>query len=175
VTTTNHYKYTYRNRGFSPGFTTSGVTAVIFKELFSRITYRTKKTYNHWINAIPVFIGVLIMFFLFSYLRVFSFYANLIGLGVMALIILLIRRDLFREAILGGLLLLIISLPVYWIIFLLFPSWRDQTWFADSISDIYFISIPYEDLVWWFFVGANFAVVYDFINGLKLRKEPDTK
>jgi hypothetical protein len=154
------------------GFAAGGISAVVYKTIFNKDDYKSegvkirKKYY-----LILVFLFILILTdFLFRFAGLFSFYANLIGFGLMAVLFLIIRSDLWMEGITGGLLLVLITLPIYWVSFYLFPDWRESYWRMDQISQTYFLRIPYEDIIWWFFAGINISIAYDEFNGLRIRK-----
>lgn len=154
------------------GFAAGGISAVIYKTIFRRDDYKSKPVYikkKHflWLG----FLGILILIdFLFRFAGVFSFYANLIGFGLMAIIFLGLRKDLIYEGLTGGLLLVLITLPIYWISFYFFPGWRESYWQLNEISQVYFLQIPYEDLIWWFFAGINISIAYDEYKGYRLRR-----
>lgn len=162
---------------FILGFSSGGIAAVIFKDIFKIDDYNCKlhRVKNHWKMIVIFLIGLVITDSIFRFFGVFTFYANLIGFGLIALIMILQRLDLFKEAMVGGLLLVLVSLPIYWITFYIFPTWRDAYWRIESISGVNFLSVPYEDLVWWFLAGVNIAIAYDCYYGHCLRKLPAPK
>jgi len=156
------------------GFTTGGIAAVIYKEIFRRNEYCSKNQSlkSHQIAIAGIIFGLIIADFLFRFLGLFSFFANLVGFGIIAIIFLVSRPDLIKESSVGGLLLVIASLPIYWASFYIFPLWRESYWRADEISGLLFLGIPYEDLVWWFFAGINIAMAHDYYFNCRLRKLP---
>jgi hypothetical protein len=158
---------------FILGFAAGGVAAVVFKELFKKDDYRSikNKKRQRWQIRFPIIFGLLITDLLFRIFGIFSYYSNLVGFGLIIVIILMMRKDLIKESLGGGFLLTIMTLPVYWLTFYFFPNWKIDYWNWKNISGIQLWGIPYEDLVWWFIAGAMISVVYDYLNGLRLRKE----
>jgi hypothetical protein len=118
----------------------------------------------------PIALGFTTADGLFRYFHVFSFYSNLAGFGLIILFYWLVRRDLVKEGIAGGLILVAISIPIYWITFAVFPDWFSSYWRFQNISGVLFLGIPYEDLVWWFIIGMNLSIVYDYTHCLRLRR-----
>lgn len=158
---------------FILGFAAGGIGAVIYKEVFHKTMYRSVSLrISHWILALPLLLGFGTAHILFVFFGLFTFWANIVGVVVGLLLMSLIRKDLEKEAIEGGLLLTIITIPIYWILFFFFPSFRDHYWNYENVSGVLFLGIPYEDLVWWFFIGASISIFYDYWNLLRLRKEP---
>jgi len=154
------------------GFFAGGAAIVLYKAIFNKDDYKANSLgFNSkvvWL--VTSLLGLIVCDFLFRFFGVFSYYANLLGLGLIAVILLSYRKDLIKEALWGGLLLTAISLPVYWIWFAVFPGIRERYWQFDMISGSYFLGIPYEDVIWWFFVGVVISIAYDEYNGLRLRK-----
>ncbi len=119
----------------------------------------------------PIVVGVILVHLVFRYLGWFTYYANLYGFGFIIVVIFATRPDLIKEGVIGGLLLTIITLPVYWIVFNMIPGWREAYWNYETISGYHLIQIPYEDIIWWFFAGAIISVVYDYFYGLGMKKD----
>jgi hypothetical protein len=158
---------------FILGFGAGGVAAVIFKELFKKDDYRSikNKKNKRWQIRFPIILGLLIADLLFRIFGIFTYRANLIGFGTIIGLILLSRKDLWKESLGGGIMIALLSLPAYWLTFHFFPSWKFEYWNWKSISGVQLWGIPYEDLVWWFIAGTMLSIVYDYLNGLRLRKE----
>jgi len=154
------------------GFGVGGIGAVIYKEVLKRDEYKPKVYKYHWLFILPIIFGFFIADVMFRQFGLFSFYSNVIGFSFIFCLIFLFRKDLLQEGLIGGVSLVIVTLPIYWITFKFFPEWRFQYWRELNISGADFLGIPYEDLIWWFIVGVNLAIVYDFNYGLKLRKLP---
>jgi len=147
----------------------------VFKEIMRKDGYKSDSvSYKHkYLLFLPIVFGFTVAGVFFRYFGVFTFYSNLIGFGLVMLIIFIIRRDLIYEGIVGGFLLVLLSIPGYLLTFHFFPYWLPEYWRLNAISGVLFLGIPYEDLVWWFIVGANLSIVYDYYNGLRLRKLPE--
>jgi len=157
---------------FILGFASGGVGAVIYKEVFHKTMYRSiSLRISHWILALPIILGIAISYILFAYFGLFSFWANVIGFVISLLLMSFIRKDLEKEAIEGGLLLTILTIPFYWLLFFFFPAFIESYWNYQNATGVLFFGIPYEDLVWWFFVGALSSILYDYWNLLRLRKK----
>lgn len=156
---------------FIMAFCAGGIASVLFKEILRRTDYKSIRVTNRFMTQLPILLGFLIADLLFRYFGIFSYTANLIGFGFLILIIFLSRRDLIKEAIIGGLFLVLVTLPIYWLTFFFFPGWQLSYWNMTNISQYYFVGIPYEDLVWWLLVGMILSVVYDYTHGMRVRRE----
>lgn len=154
------------------GFFSGGIASVIYKEVFHKTIYKNiHLKISHWKIAIPLSIMVFGTAILFTYGQLYSYYANTIALGLGLILISFQRKDLIEEMVGGGLLLTLITLPVYWLTFLIFPLWKYSYWNYENISGLTLLWIPYEDIIWWMFAGAFAAVFYDYIFSLNLRNK----
>ena len=89
------------------------------------------------------------------------------ALLVATVIMVWIRKDLLRKALISGLLLTVILFVVYVILFNLFlPSWWYRYWLlADSPYAYYLFGIPWIEYVWYFSLGAFMSIISDFSHG----------
>lgn len=156
---------------FLLGFTTGGIASVLYKEVLHKTIYKTVKLrISHWVLVLPLFLAAAIAHILFAYFDWFSFWANVAGISIGLILMSLLRRDLEKEAITGGLLLTLLTIPLYWIGTFFFPTVYKDFWNFKNVSGFYLLGIPYEDLIWWFFVGALMSILYDYWHLVKLRK-----
>lgn len=160
---------------FILGFGAGGIASVIYKkEVFHKTVNKSVSLNNirHWVLALPLLLAAGTAHLLFAYFGWFSFWANVVGVGLGLFLMSLLRKDLEKEALEGGLLLTIVTVPIYWITFFIFPTWVRDYWNYENVSGFLILGIPYEDLLWWVFVGALMAILYDYWALLKLKKLP---
>ncbi len=150
------------------GFGIGGCASVIYK-IVSKKIINTKLVFKNIKRlAINLFLVSITTHILFSVFSLFSFFANVTGLTLGLVSILWKRKELFSQAIIGGIITTVLTLPVYWLLFFLFPSFKETYWNYENISGILFFYIPYEDLVWWLFAGAYATILYDYWQGIKV-------
>lgn len=154
------------------GFSNGGIIAVVYEVVFRKKLKDKKEVLDPKSLKKISFIMLLtflIMVFGFSVLGLHSFYANMIGLLIPSLMILYKRNDLIRNAIFTGILTVVLSIPVYLIMELIFPGSIVHNWYIEKLSGILFLGIPIEDLIWYFFAGAWGGPLYEYCRNLKLK------
>lgn len=156
---------------FILGFASGGSASVIYKVLFRKINYRIISfKISHWKLSLPLIFIITLTSLLFYQFKIFSFWANCISLFVGLIFMLILRKDLIKEMLCGGFLIMIISLPIYWLTYFLFPLWQQTYWHHNQLSGFYFLYIPIEDIIWWLLAGAFAAIIYDYWFSYSLRK-----
>ena len=140
---------------FVLGFSNGGIVAVLYRAIYkkrlSRLIEKTNDTGTLNICLILFFITA----FLFWGLNITSFWASTIAMIIAAIYILYTRRDLFFNALASGILMVIVSLPVYYTFIWFFPGFIHKTWMFQYLSGILIIGIPLEDLIFYFLFGLT--------------------
>ena len=152
------------------GFACGGLAAVIFAPWFKKSGVN-KIPIKRILRIFPLGVAILFSLILYFGLGLHSFYANIIAGSISTCLIWLYRKDLISISLVSGLILTIISMPVYWILELLSAGWIRQTWHLERLSQINFLSIPIEDLIWFFFVGMLVSILYPFYVQTKYEKK----
>lgn len=157
------------------GFGNGGVAAVLYEGVFNRVGYhRYLVKHNFAVIIIPLIlfhaISYLILFFNFTSYLAFTF-----ALIISTVVLLIIRKDLFMSSLLNGILMVIVSLPVYYTLILFSPGWIDRTWLYSNLSAIKFVGIPIEDYVFYFLTGFFVAPLYEYWQGIELRRVSSVK
>lgn len=153
------------------GFLMGGIIASIYEELFKDklVAVRGKKTapLKHFI--IIVVLSMFIGSIAFYYFNMHSYPASILAMLLPTFVIYIYRKDLIPLSLVSGALITIVALPFYWILFYLDPlaiGW----WFHENISGITILTIPIEELVWFFVTGMFIAPLYELWQGQKLTK-----
>lgn len=150
------------------GFAIAGIASVIYEVVFKKnIVKRTDKIP---IKKIIVTIAILSAIFLASVyiVKLHTFIAAMITLLCPIIYIYIKRKDLIKNSMFSGLLLILFSILFYVIVELITPGWIAATW-SGTISGITWFGIPIEDLIWIFFTGALIGPLYEFWKNKKLR------
>ncbi|OGF27161.1 hypothetical protein A2331_00205 [Candidatus Falkowbacteria bacterium RIFOXYB2_FULL_34_18] len=146
------------------GFSNGGVASVVF--LFF---YQEKENINTKINIFkgffPLILIILVTTVVFIFTPINSFYSNCFGIVVALAYVFWRRPDLFRISLLSGILMMIISAPIYLLLVYISPGWVERTWMLDKLSGIVWLGAPIEDLIWYFFVGASISTMYPYLSG----------
>jgi hypothetical protein len=152
------------------GFGAGGVTAVIYEEAFKHRVYkRLRKKTNHFLAFImPWLLFWAVALITFWFLNFHSFSANMLGLITALVYIYVLRPDLIPDSLVTGLLVVLLSTPVYLLIFALFPGFKEAYWQWGKLSGLELAGIPIEDLLWLMGIGAFAGPFYEFWQGLRI-------
>src|ERR1035437_716920 len=154
---------------FIMSFTTGGIMAVIYEVLFKQIYYK-RKLRHHVVGAFTILLLLAqATTWLFWGVGLTSFWASTFAMGVISLVMLSFRRDLFFNALGSGFMMLIASLPFYYTIILISPEWINKT-YLPTLSGVRITGIPIEELVFWFLAGFLWGPFYEYWKGERLRK-----
>jgi len=157
------------------GFTIGGISSSIYEFVFNK-RIKIKKTNRKGnkernIRLIKSILLVTLLFvFSFFIIKLHSFYASLIALGLPLLLIWIKRKDLIRESITSGLLLSVIGLIFFIIPETINPGWVNAHWYIQNLSGIKILNAPIEDLIWGIFAGAYIGPLYEYWQEGKLIK-----
>jgi hypothetical protein len=156
---------------FLSGFATGGIMAVAYEIFFRRRHYAMRKKCAHCPGSSTLLILLaFITSFLFWGLGITSFYASTIAMTLLVGILFYFRRDLFLDGVLSGLLMVLISLPVYLFIQAIAPDWVEKTYDFAHLSGVPVFGIPIEEFIFWFLAGLVFGPWYEYWQGERTRK-----
>lgn len=150
-------------------FTTTGISFTIFDALFTQQqvkAYKSRKNLSYLF--IPIIIGS--FFFLQNYLGLNSMFMWAIPMIVLAIVVVIIRKDLFIPSILSAILSMLIAIPIYIILFnYISPDYWDKYWYLKGTKYETSIlgNVPLMELLWYFSWGCFSGVMYDFAKGTK--------
>ncbi len=148
-------------------FAIGGIAAVIYEEIFIRKQKKTRPEKNKTI-VFSVISALILLIILNLILKINSIYASSLIFLFFGLIIIYKRRDLIKNAIVSGLLVLSLMF-VFYILFIkfLFSDFFIKYWQFNNISGITFFGIPIGELLWGFSWGFLAGPFYEFWKGLK--------
>ena len=90
---------------------------------------------------------------------------TLIGLALM----LRVRRDLAPVALGSAALGVVIAVPLFVVLDLVFPGVVRAHWFLDRLSGVTVLTAPLEDLLWYGYTAAFLGVYYKYWHGVALQ------
>jgi len=147
--------------GFTNGGLASSYLLLFFKEKQGDVKSGGWLKVMFSILITAVITAVLSLVFNFT-----SFYSNSIGILAAIAYIVYLRNDLFKYSVYGGLIMLIISLPIYFTLMFFYPAWIKEVWVIEKLSGNFFLGIAIEDYIWYFLVGAVISIMYPFYKGV---------
>lgn len=116
--------------------------------------------------------GPLILFPLLCFLPWSPVYAAGVALLIGALIGILYRLEFDSLAWMGGVLFMVYFLIFEWSIEWMSPGHLEHLWNHEGVFGLYILSIPLEEYLFAFGLGAYWTVVYEHFAG---RKPPDSR
>lgn len=154
------------------GFSNGGIAAVLYEEIFRKRLYIRSKNSHKFGLEILLLLFFFIISVLFWIFHLTSFVASSIGMVILGIILIYLRRDLFISSFINGLLMTLVSMPVYFILIFVSPGWIERVWDFQKISGIMVAGIPAEDLIFYFLFGFLIAPLYEYWKGEYLRRVP---
>jgi hypothetical protein len=152
-------------------FFIGGVASVPYEILFKK-RLKQKKRVSEIRGDIKFFklavIGAVFFFGSFYFLGINSFLSSLICFSVPLIVILYKRRDLIKNSILSGILMIPIVIIVYSFIELLTPGWINAFWLWQNTPEIIILNVPIDDMIHYMFIGALAGPIYEYMREGKL-------
>lgn len=150
------------------GFSNGGVAAVLYQVIYGK--KHTKRIFPQKVYLLML-VGLVfvIMSILFWGTKLTSFYASVLSMVVFAIGLFILRKDLWKDALLNGVYMMIISVPVYILCEWVFPGCIQHIWIMKNLSGILFVNIPVEDLVFYFQLGVVTYPLFKIWNGFTYR------
>ncbi len=128
---------------FIMGFTSGGIMSVIYDYIF-RKKYQKVNLKNNIVGAFFVLLFMAIVTgWLFISIGLTSFLASTISMLLVVIFIVLVRRDLFFDSLISGLVMMLVSTLFYFLIILISNTWVSKT-YLDGLSGLRFFTIPVE-------------------------------
>ena len=156
------------------GFAIGGIVGVIYEDIFRKKHRRDKRLISNkervlFYLMVPVSLGIFFGGFYFFELN--SFITSTLALLVPALVILIRRPDLIKEAFVTGILLVIVAFVVYNFVELLTPGWIQAFFHFQNTPAIIIFNLPIDDMFHYFFLGLFAGPLYEYWWGFKLVKK----
>ncbi len=146
------------------GFAAGGIGSVIYDVFFHK-QLRIKNNPHFWIISLLILSEMLAIFVFFGLLKMNSIYASAIGLITPAILIVCVRKDLFKETVFsailaGGILILVESF-----LLLITPSYLNSYFLLHGKINLILGLAPVTELIWGMAFGAVIGPLYDFDYG----------
>ncbi len=150
-----------------------GVASVIYEVVFKdELVYVGDNKWRSFRRDLSLLLLCLLCgaVFLSSYFWfwVDSFVATLLCLSLPTLLMLIKRKDLFRNSLYSWLLLLLIYIIIYLLIWFVSPWWIWQIYFFNNTTHTIILWMPIDDVFWYFFAGMFIWPLYEFRQHIKI-------
>lgn len=144
------------------GFVVGGIAGVIYEFVFNKEVKTKIKKSDFKLILIPVSLMFLIYFGLSLTFKINTFISSISSFVIPTILILIKRKDLVKNSLLSGLLLMIFAFIGYQILNLINPSFFENIWQFKNIGKIIFLNIPLEEYIWFFTFGCFFGPLYEY-------------
>ena len=144
------------------GFSVPGVAIATYDILRSKVVAR-QNTVPFVLKIFLASITTLLLFGLFCYFGVSSFWSSIISLCIPICFIAIVSPRLIPSMLLTGVFLVILVVPGYLFGIYLNPHWIQNEWLLSNLSGRFVLGIPIEELLWFFFVGAGLSATKEIL------------
>lgn len=145
------------------GFANFGIAAVIYDVVFHK-----RYSAVHW-HKPKIFIGIFLLLTITGFLSVCLFLngaKSFIAYPIVALlassVLWFSHRQLFINSLGSGFLLMLISIPVYWVLNFISPGWITHTYLFNSLTGITLFTVPIEEYVYYFATGMAIGPLFEY-------------
>lgn len=147
------------------GFMIGGVASAIYIDIFKkrvRIKKRTKreKTSDNFRFLFLLSLTAVLFFGTFYLFSFNSLSSTIVAMAIPTLWIYWQRKDLIKDSIITGLLLLGVAIFVYSAVEVLTPGWVNAFWLFKNVSHIVILNVPIDDVIWYSLGGAYLGPLY---------------
>ena len=160
----------YSLEDFIYGFLIVGISLAVYNYLFHlEAKEGVYKTYR--VGSYLLVFFILLAFYILS--TVYHYNSTLVislAMFAAAMMMIMIRRDLWRKALFSGMIVLAILIFIHLILFdLLLPGWWHRYWLlANGPYAYYIMDIPWIEYIWYFSIGFFMSIIADFSHGRAL-------
>ncbi|MBI4993723.1 hypothetical protein HZC33_02070 [Candidatus Wolfebacteria bacterium] len=155
-------------------FVIGGIGGVLHEALFGQIhkfypTYFQKRNLKEMI--LLAFFSIFIVLLLTYGFNINSIYSSYVSFLIIFAYIIFFRKDLFQQAILGGISVGILMLIFYQIWTKMYPGIIESWWKLENLSGIFILNVPLEEILWGFSWGLVGSVIYEFAKGISIKSK----
>ena len=146
-------------------FFVGGIGAVCFEVV--------RKRHPRYSNKSRILLSTLLLIFTaltFLILKSFDLntvWASTYSLLIGAMLMVLIDRDLIRDAIFSGVFFVLIAYIIYFALLILDPNIFNTLWLPDAFGNNWFLKVPLEESLWFLAWGAFSGILYEFYHNVE--------
>lgn len=146
------------------GFLIGGIASVLYESFFRRRQSFSKPRH---VLILVILSMCAFMPILLNQLGINSVWASIISFVVASSTMVIIDKDLIKDAFWSGILFLIIMIIIYSLWFFIYPEALQKFWLIDNLSGMTIWRIPIEELLWFFSAGISLGILYEFWGNVK--------
>lgn len=149
---------------FLIGFGIGGIASIIYEKVFKKRIKKKSKFKLISIKTSWVFL-LLIFLFLGSFfiLNLNSAYSSIIAFGTCILIVFIQRKDLIKNGLITGLMMMVLGALTYLLLNLVYPGFIEEFWYLEeTFFSKLFLGIPLGEYLWYFLAGTFIGPLYEF-------------
>ncbi len=154
---------------FLVGFFITGIAVSIYDMVFGFKNISGKKPHRLFFSLLFV-LGISSLMILNIWVGINSILVSEAAFLLCTIIIILMRKDLLRPALMSGLLMVLVILPIYVLLFdVLSPNFWHLYWLVNQtkFDILVFGDIPLTELFWYFSWGCFCGIGHNFYSGTK--------
>ncbi|NKQ40474.1 MAG: hypothetical protein HF962_02765 [Sulfurovum sp.] len=156
----------YSLEDFIYGFLIVGISISIYNYVFASEPKHIHKKYRVFSYALVIL--VLGSFYILS--TIYGYNSTIVislAMFAAAVVMIIIRNDLWKKALMSGLMVLFILIFIHMILFNIFlTGWWHRYWLlADGPYAYYILNIPWIEYIWYFSIGFFMSIISDFSHG----------
>ncbi len=156
------------------GFSIGGISAIVYEILFRKKLSKFSKNSKHAVKSIYLALTFTIFLLISLKLGLNSIYASAIAFGITALVIIIIRHDLFINAVGSGFGVMLVMFVCYIFLYNFVANSEEllsKGWLLyNSRLDIRIVDIPLTEMIWGFTWGFLAGPWYEFVSNQKTVK-----
>ncbi len=145
-----------------------GIASTLYEFVFNDVlkTYSPESKKTRILEVVIAILSGIAIFLLFwSTLKINIIYASTIGGIASGFVFIFFRKDLFIPAVVGGIIMSMVSFIVLAFLGLIFKGIFDIWWRIDLLSGIRILSVPIEEIIWHFSLGFAAGPMYEVWKG----------
>lgn len=151
-------------------FAVGGIIVVIY-ELFMRGKAKHQRLCNCFngelFPGLILGIGVITIFLAYAIFRINFMYAVYIGIVVNVVLMVVTRPDLIKKILYSGLLFGLFYFLFFSAFAFFIPDFI-MHWNLNNLSGLILLSVPLEEIIWAFGVGALLGPIYEYLLSIKI-------
>ncbi len=158
------------------GFSSGGIASVIHTAIFNLKTTQSPELYISQRDAVIraaklAITGLAVFFMTFFFFHLNSLHATILSASAVIVLTQFSRPDLWKNALFTAFSFSIIAIIVYWVIDMIVPGWVESFWLYANTPHINVLSLPLDDVIWYFLAGGMIGPLYMYYQGLVYEKE----
>lgn len=144
------------------GFSLLGIISSVYSILKSKdLKLSDSKSFTLVQKVIVIIVVFSIFLGLFYIFNLNSFWSSIVGASLGALVIFIKKPRFLKHAVITGIFVLIIFIPVYMLSLYINPNFINNEWMLNKLSGIMFLHIPIEEYIWYFFAGLGISALQE--------------